>query len=139
MEPCRGSAAALSGSVCSPPTSTAGLLRSREQVTYLYPVSASQPANGFDHAGSKRNSVRARCNYVTAQKEKCLLSFHSLLCFWGMGGGKEALRPFCSAPRVLLWVLCRIFPGGTRWAVRETIDYAFNLAGGFLSFKLGME
>lgn len=51
-------------------------------------------------------------------------------------GREESTPTFLFTPWVFLWVWYRISPGCTIWAMRETIDNTFNLAGGFLSFKL---
>lgn len=56
------------------------------------------------------------------------------LLFWD-GGREESTQTFLFAPEVFLRVLYRISPGSIRWAMREIVDNAFNLAGGFLSFK----
>lgn len=64
----RGSAEAVLGPASSPPTSAIGLLRSPEQVAYLFPVSVSQPTNGFDLLEAGRNFAKAGRNYVTGQE-----------------------------------------------------------------------
>lgn len=120
MEPCRGSAAALSGPVSSPPTSSAGLLCSPEQVAYLHPAS-----RGFDHPGSGRGSARAGCSYVTGEQSAAELP--CLACFAALGE-RRRLKP-CSGGSVPRRY--RMGCQGNRWQC--------NSAGGFQSFNLSMK
>lgn len=137
-EPCRGSAAAVLGPVPSPPISTTGLLRSPEQVTYLFSVSVF-PAYEWVWSRWKREEFhKGRVQLCNSTEIKVAAELPlPFLLFWDVGR-EESTQTFLFAPEVFLWVLHRISPGWTRWAIREIIDNAFNLAGGFLSFKLSV-
>lgn len=109
--------------VCSP-----------EQVTYLF-FPASFPAScGLDAAGSRRSSAEAQLCNSAGIKSLCWTSTpFSAPVGWGR---KEITQTFLFTPLIFLWVLYRISPGCTRWAIEGNHWQCFGLAGGFLTFKI---
>lgn len=98
LEPYRGSAEAVLGPASSPPTSAIGLLRSPEQVAYLFPVSVSQPTNGFDHAGGWEELCKGRTQLCNRAGIKAAAELPLPVLLLQGGGREESTAVFLFAP-----------------------------------------
>lgn len=114
-----GAGGGPAGACSSPPTAAIGSVLSPERVTNL-PLPVSLQPLGLPSCWEPEEFCRGTVRLCNSAEIKTSTPL-SAPVGWGREGSAQT---FLFTPQIFLWVLCRISPGCTRWAVREITDNA---------------